>query len=110
MVFSFTGKCRCLIFIVDFYCHELQIAIENDGESHNNKVDYDANRQLQLEEYGVKFLRFDDLEVKRNIRWVLDEIWEQIHDLKERSALNENTPLTPLKGRIFANIKFKNPE
>lgn len=31
-------------FIVDFYCHELILAIEIDGNSHNEKQDYDQDR------------------------------------------------------------------
>ena len=59
-----------LDFIVDFYSHEGKLAIEIDGDSHNEKVAYDLSRQQKPEAYGVKFLRFDDLDVKRNIRWV----------------------------------------
>ena len=72
-----------LDFIVDFYSHELKLVIEIDGDSHNDKVEYDDLRQQKLEAYGIKFLRFDDLEVKRNMRWVLDEIWEHIQALKK---------------------------
>jgi len=35
-------------FIVDFYCHELMLAIEIDGNSHNDKFNYDMNRQMKL--------------------------------------------------------------
>lgn len=60
-----------LDYIVDFYCHELQLAIEVDGESHNDNYDHDIKRQLELEQYGVRFLRFDDLEVKKAMLNVL---------------------------------------
>ena len=39
-------------FIVDFYCHELMLAIEIDGNSHDDKQDYDQNRQQILENFG----------------------------------------------------------
>src|SRR5210317_2535324 len=54
-------------FIVDFYCKELQLAIEIDGESHTHEEASfkDKKRQLRLEELGVRFLRFDDLQVKK---------------------------------------------
>ncbi|MEA5459203.1 DUF559 domain-containing protein [Arcicella sp. LKC2W] len=61
-------------FIVDFYCHELMLAIEIDGSSHDDKQDYDQNRQLILENLGVKFIRFRDIDVKRRIGWVLEEL------------------------------------
>jgi very-short-patch-repair endonuclease len=81
--FQFHRQVPMLDFIVDFYSHELKLVIEIDGDSHNNKVEYDNLRQQKLEAYGIKFLRFDDLEVKRNLRWVLDEIWEQVQVLKK---------------------------
>ena len=61
-------------FIVDFYCHELMLAIEIDGCSHDEKQDYDQNRQLILENFGVKFIRFRDIDVKQQMAWVLEEL------------------------------------
>lgn len=54
-------------YIVDFYCHELMLAIEIDGDSHLYKYAYDKNRQGRLELMGVTFIRFNDLDVKQNI-------------------------------------------
>jgi very-short-patch-repair endonuclease len=36
-----------------------------DGSSHDNKYEYDLRRQLKLESLGVRFIRFDDLDVKK---------------------------------------------
>ncbi|MFC5269967.1 endonuclease domain-containing protein [Adhaeribacter terreus] len=80
---QFHRQVPMLDFIVDFYSHELKIAIEIDGKSHDDKMEYDDLRQKQLEAYGVIFMRFDDMDVKRNLRWVLDEIWEQVLVLKK---------------------------
>ncbi|KAA9340801.1 endonuclease domain-containing protein [Adhaeribacter soli] len=80
---QFHRQVPMLDFIVDFYAHELKLVIEIDGDSHNDKADYDCLRQEKLEAHGIRFLRFEDLEVKRNMRWVLDEIWNQVHDLKK---------------------------
>ena len=65
-------------FIVDFYCPELMLAIEIDGESHEYKYDQDVARQKRLESLGVSILRFDDKEVKTNIDVVLMGIEEWI--------------------------------
>ena len=35
-------------YIVDFYCHELMLAIEIDGDSHLYKYNYDKKRQIIL--------------------------------------------------------------
>ncbi len=49
-------------FIVDFYCSELQLAIEIDGGSHNSDEarEKDNVRQQHLESLGVCFLRFTE--------------------------------------------------
>lgn len=78
-------------FIVDFFCHELMLAIEIDGDSHNQIYKEDKKRQQKLEQLGVEFLRFDDLEVKKNLINVLRAIEQWI---KEH-------PPTPFKGGFF---------
>ena len=66
-----------LRYIVDFYCKDLMLAIEVDGSSHNNKYEQDMERQKDLEREGVRFLRFENEEVNRDITNVLRtiEIW-----------------------------------
>jgi very-short-patch-repair endonuclease len=59
-------------YIVDFYCHELRLAIEIDGDSHQWKTEEDQIRQQRLESLGVRMLRFEDRDVKNdmtNILW-----------------------------------------
>lgn len=51
--------------IVDFYCHEIRLAIEIDGNSHEYKYFEDIERQGKLEKFGVSFLRFSDIEIKK---------------------------------------------
>ena len=69
-------------YIVDFYCKQLSLVIEIDGSSHNNEDVYnkDVERQKQLEGLGVKFLRFNDLEVKKSLPQVLNIIQYWIED------------------------------
>ena len=54
-------------YIVDFYCNELMLAIEIDGDSHLYKYEYDQKRQGELELLGITFLRFSDFDVKQNM-------------------------------------------
>jgi very-short-patch-repair endonuclease len=74
-------------YIVDFYCKELQLAIEIDGESHVGIEAFrnDFIRQTRLESLGVRFLRFDDMEVKCCMDEVIERIQEWIeahrHDI-----------------------------
>ena len=68
-------------FIVDFYCHELQLAIEIDGKSHEDKYDYDVSRQTKLQDLGIKLIRFNDLDVKKNLTGVLSALEYEIDRL-----------------------------
>lgn len=69
-------------YIVDFYCKELQIAIEVDGSIHFElgHQEKDIKRQKRLESLGVKVIRFSDSDVKNNLSWVLSEIKKYIDD------------------------------
>jgi very-short-patch-repair endonuclease len=72
-------------YIVDFYCKDLKLAIEIDGSSHDGeaaKVNDDI-RQERLESLCVRFLRFTDTDVKRNMEMVVDsiELWIDESDL-----------------------------
>lgn len=65
-------------YIVDFYCNELMLAIEIDGETHSDKFKVDLIRQKKLESLGINFLRFEDIAVKLDLTGVLDCINEWI--------------------------------
>jgi very-short-patch-repair endonuclease len=61
-------------FIVDFCCSKLRLIIEIDGASHEERFEVDKSRQEKLERMGFAFLRFYDLDVKKNIDGVLERI------------------------------------
>ena len=65
-------------YIVDFYCSKLRLIIEIDGESHNDKLQQDEERQKELESLGFHFLRFLDSDVKQNLEGVLLSIKDWI--------------------------------
>ena len=85
-------------YIVDFFCNELMLAIEIDGNSHHSEEAYkkDVLRQAELEKLGIKFLRFDDGSVKREIQMVLEVIESWI---KENA--DQHTPCPSQEGRIL---------
>jgi very-short-patch-repair endonuclease len=58
-------------FIVDFYCAEKQIVIEIDGSSHNDKVEYDKERDAFLERLDLTVVHFLDSEIKTNLSGVM---------------------------------------
>ena len=61
-------------FIVDFYCHKARLVIELDGGIHNNQVEYDQNRTVELEKFELKIIRFTNKEVETDIESVLKQI------------------------------------
>lgn len=69
-------------YIVDFYCSKLKLVIEIDGDSHIGRENKDKERQNEIERLGIAFLRFDDLEVKKNMDGVLMTIKKYIEDFE----------------------------
>jgi very-short-patch-repair endonuclease len=63
-------------FIVDFYCHELHLAIEVDGGSHDHPevAVNDLQRQNEIEDFGIRFLRFEEKEIRKDIDAVVELI------------------------------------
>lgn len=72
-------------FIVDFYCHELMLAIEIDGSSHDNKFDYDYRRQTKLQDLGVKFIRFKNSDVMNNLIGVFNALQKKIEEIQKEN-------------------------
>ena len=66
------------IFILDFYCHEKRLAIEVDGGIHNqiDQKEWDENRTYELNELGIKVLRFTNEDVINRTKEVIKLIEE----------------------------------
>ena len=62
------------LFIVDFYCHEVRLVVEVDGEIHYDRIDYDDGRSAKMERFGIKVIRFTNFEVENNIEKVIMRI------------------------------------
>jgi very-short-patch-repair endonuclease len=78
---QFHRQVPMLKYIVDFYCHEIQLVIEIDGSSHDYKYFEDIKRQNAIEKYGVCFLRFTNEEVKKDMFSVELAIREKVEEL-----------------------------
>jgi len=65
-------------YIVDFYCKELCLAIEVDGDSHTGKQLKDIYRVERIEKHDVFILRFPDIYVKKAIDLVINKLNEYI--------------------------------
>ena len=67
-------------YIVDFYCSQIKLAIEIDGESHfvDGADIYDRNRQATIESLGISFLRFTNRDVYERLEGVMNRILKRI--------------------------------
>ena len=88
-------------YIVDFFCNELYLAIEIYDESHYGNEIIDERRQKKLENLGIQFLRFDDLEVVHNLDGVLKRIEGWIDDYETNfKTYKWHTPRPSQEGMI----------
>ncbi len=94
--FRFLRQKPLLDYIVDFYCDELNLVIEIDGESHIWIEEYDKKRTEDLNAVGISVIRFTNDEVLKNLEWVYENIVQQIKILRP-------------SGTSFAKEVFKTP-
>ena len=89
-----------LYFIADFYCHKAKLIIEVDGGYHNipEQYFYDKNRDSELENLGLKVIRFTNKQVLYDIERTLSIIEEIVierttmqKDIRDKS--NFGSPL-----------------
>lgn len=69
-------------YIVDFFCHELMLAIEVDGNSHDHKYEEDLSRQQKIEQFEITVIRFEDVRIKKDMDEVLRELRWKIKELE----------------------------
>jgi len=74
-------------YILDNYSPEIKLAIEVDGVTHVNEEEkrYDLERQIEIEEFGVTFLRFTNEEIYEAMGYVLDSINKKIFELRNKT-------------------------
>jgi len=88
--FRFKRQHPVKYFIADFYCHKARLVIEIDGGYHQlpEQYEYDKNRDWELEELGLKVLRFTNEQVFFDIENVMKVIEEEL-------TLTPSTPKSP---------------
>jgi len=69
-------------FIVDFYCHQVDLVIEVDGSVHeaDEQKEKDTERDKVLSGMGIRVLRFRNEDVIKNLSGVLGRIRELISE------------------------------
>jgi len=70
-------------YIVDFYCCRTKLAIEVDVGQHyeeSNEIK-DRARDTKLRQFGIKVLRFTNLDVLKNIEGVVGKIYDELNQI-----------------------------
>jgi very-short-patch-repair endonuclease len=67
-------------FIADFYCHQVKLVLEVDGEIHKDKIEYDDGRSAEMEKFGIVIIRFTNYEVENSIQNVIKKIETIVND------------------------------
>ena len=70
-------------YIVDFFVPELGLVVEIDGSSHDEKVDYDSNRDEYLQSLGLLVIHYTDLSIKRSLSFVVDNFVVRVEKRRE---------------------------
>lgn len=92
--YKFNRQKPLLNYIVDFYCKKLNLVIEVDGYSHEFKYKEDKKRQKEIEELGLRFLRLQEAQIKKDFDNVVRAIDITIDEIESES----NPPDPLLKG------------
>ena len=69
-------------YIADFYCHAAKLVIELDGSQHYEAegLEHDKARTEVLESYGLRVVRFSNLELERNFQGVCTVIDQTVRE------------------------------
>jgi len=70
-------------YILDFYCPEKKLAIEVDGGGHYTEegMAYDRVRSSEIEQLGIRFLRFTNVDIRENLYGVLTVVDETLKEV-----------------------------
>ncbi len=79
---KFTRQAVIGPYIADFAARREKLVIELDGDSHAERIGYDAARTAFLEREGYGLLRFDNEEIRTNLDGVLDVIVAEVEKLR----------------------------
>jgi len=68
-------------YVVDFYCAELKLVIEIDGDSHAEQAGYDEQRTAYLNNIGLLVLRYTNRDILNNLPGVYEQLQIQLETL-----------------------------
>jgi very-short-patch-repair endonuclease len=69
-------------YIVDFYCPKARLIIEADGSQHLDQMNFelDKQRDMYMQENDLKVLRFDNLQVLKELDSVMEMIYRTVEE------------------------------
>ena len=70
-------------YILDFYCPDLHLCVEIDGQEHSERISRDAVRDAALAASGVRTLRISASDVMRDTDACLQWLWEECKRMSE---------------------------
>jgi very-short-patch-repair endonuclease len=75
--FKFRRQYPMCGYILDFYCHDVGLAVELDGGGHNQEEQqlYDMERTRIIESAGIRIVRFWNNDVLTGMEGVLEELY-----------------------------------
>jgi very-short-patch-repair endonuclease len=88
--YKFVKQKQVFNYIVDFYCSELLLVIEVDGSSHDERVEYDKQRDDFLRSCGLEIMRIGNSDVEKNLEGVYTMLMKVVNDRK--AFLSKITP------------------
>jgi very-short-patch-repair endonuclease len=75
---KFSRQVRIGNYIADFYCKDRKVVIEIDGWTHDDKFEYDSQRDKFLSDHGITAIHIEDADVKKHmdkVIYVLEHHW-----------------------------------
>lgn len=91
--YKFMRQKPLLDYIVDFWCAELMLAIEIDGDTHARQAVYDTARARRLAGLDILVVRYTNWDVLNNLEGVYQDLLKRVQERRR------TLPISPLSGR-----------
>ena len=84
--YDFHRQKPLLNYIVDFYCHELNLIIEIDGKQHDTEyqAEKDAERDESLKKWDLTVIRIPAAEILDDVTAVMTILEAQIENIEQK--------------------------
>ena len=91
--YKFTRQKPLLDYIADFYCSELQLVIELDGDQHSENIEYDEKRTKELNDCWIRVVRYSNQEVLKTKEGVHENLIKVIEEQEKNPLSLRDIPL-----------------